>query len=260
MTTLTNNAIDAIIRGEQDDPFAVLGSHAMQNGRKGTVAVRAFLPGAAQVTVIPTTTRVKPQVMEQVHPEGLFETQFPGRRALFPYRLAVTHPDGQTTVVEDPYRFPSTLSDHDLSLLHAGTHDRAYEQLGAHVTEVQGVSGVVFAVWAPNARRVSVVGDFNHWDGRHHPMRLHPGAGIWEIFIPGLTAGARYKYELLSRTGEPLALKADPYAFAFEREEPRTAAVVTDLAYPWGDAEWMATRAEHNARDAPISIYEVVMS
>jgi 1,4-alpha-glucan branching enzyme len=257
MTTLTNDVIDAIIRGEQDDPFAVLGSHVVQNGRKGTVTMRAFLPGAAQVTVIPATTRVKPQRMEQIHPEGLFEAQFPERRALFPYRLEVTNQNGHTIVVEDPYRFPSTLSNYDLHLLREGVHYRAYEKLGAHPADVEGVSGVVFVVWAPNARRVSVVGDFNQWDGRVHPMRLHPGNGIWELFIPGLIAGARYKYELLSRTDEPLALKTDPYAFAFELDVPRTAALVTDLAYQWGDTEWMATRAEKNALDAPISIYEV---
>jgi 1,4-alpha-glucan branching enzyme len=153
--------------------------------------------------------------------------------------------------------FPLTLSDYDLHLLSEGTHYRAYEKLGAHCTAVEGVSGVVFAVWAPNARRVSVVGDFNQWDGRVHPMRLHPGNGIWELFIPGLTAGERYKYEILSPTGDLLVLKADPYSFAFEPDTPGAASLVTDLTYQWGDAEWMATRGEKNALDAPITIYEV---
>jgi 1,4-alpha-glucan branching enzyme len=195
--------------------------------------------------------------MARIHPAGVFEARFSRRRSLFPYRLKVKARDGGTTVVDDPYRFPSTLSDDDLHLFGEGTHYRAYEKLGAHCTTVEGIRGVVFAVWAPNARRVSVVGDFNQWDGRVHAMRLHPGTGIWELFIPGLTAGERYQYELQSRTGEPLALKADPYAFAFESDTSRAASVVTDLAYQWGDADWMARRAAANALDAPITIYEV---
>lgn len=257
MTTLTNDAIDAIIRGEQNDPFAVLGAHILPNGRTGTVAVRAFFPQAEQLTVLPSSARVKPQVMDRIHPEGVFEARFSRRHSLFPYRLKVKERDGCITVVEDPYRFPSTLSEYDLHLLGEGTHYRAYEKLGAHCTTVEGVRGVVFAVWAPNARRVGVVGDFNQWDGRVHPMRLHPGTGIWELFIPGLTAREHYKYELQSRTGEPLALKADPYAFAFEPDASRTASVVTDLAYQWGDADWMTRRVATSALDAPITIYEV---
>ncbi|MEK7710247.1 MAG: 1,4-alpha-glucan branching protein GlgB, partial [candidate division NC10 bacterium] len=156
------------------------------------------------------------------------------------------------------YRFPSTLSDYDLHLLGEGTHYKAYEKLGAHLRTLDGVAGVAFAVWAPNARRVSVVGDFNQWDGRRHPMRCHPGNGLWEIFIPGLGEGARYKFELISRAGKPLALKADPYAFAFEPETPRTAAVVCSLdGYDWGDAQWMAKRGRRNCDDSPIAIYEV---
>jgi 1,4-alpha-glucan branching enzyme len=257
MTTLTNDAIDAIIRGEQQDPFAVLGAHVVPNGRKDTVAVRAFFPQAEQVMVLPSSAGVKPQVMERIHPKGVFEARFSRRHSLFPYRLQVRERDGGTTVVEDPYRFPSTLNDDDLHLLGEGIHYRAYEKLGAHCTTVEGVRGVVFAVWAPNARRVSVVGDFNQRDGRVHAMRLHPGTGIWELFIPGLTVGEHYQYELQSRTGEPLALKADPYAFAFEPHTSRMASVVTDLAYRWEDADWMARRAAANALDAPITIYEV---
>lgn len=257
MTTLTGDTITTIIGGEHGDPLSVLGPHVVLNGGKNMVAVRAFLPQAAGVTVISTATRMKPREMDRLHPDGMFEAQFPTQRSLFPYQLQVTWPDGHTVVVEDPYRFPPTLSASDLQLLQAGTHYRAYEKLGAHGTTVNGVPGVRFAVWAPNARRVSVVGDFNQWDGRLHPMRLHPSAGIWELFIPGLTAGVLYKYEILSRSGELLALKADPYAFAFEPDTPPRASVVTDLTYLWGDADWMAQRAAANALDAPIAIYEV---
>ncbi|HEX7548083.1 MAG TPA: 1,4-alpha-glucan branching protein GlgB [Candidatus Methylomirabilis sp.] len=158
---------------------------------------------------------------------------------------------------EDPYRFSSTLSDFDLHLLGEGTHYRAYEKLGSHLLDQDGVPGVRFAVWAPNARRVSVVGDWNGWDGRVHPMRLHPGNGLWEIFLPGLAEGALYKYEILSKAKTLIALKSDPYAFSFEAAAPRTASMVVDLGYAWGDGEWMAGRGPKNALDAPQATYEV---
>jgi 1,4-alpha-glucan branching enzyme len=258
MPTLDEQTILALSRGEHGDPFAVLGPHVVRRGRQTTVTVRAVLPRMAQVTLLPSNgTRTPPQVMDRIHPEGVFEAVFPRRRTPFPYRLQLTDHDDRTTVIEDPYRFPTVWGETDLHLFGEGTHYRAYDKLGAHLVRLNGIPGVVFSVWAPNAHRVSVVGDFNQWDGRVHPMRRHPSTGLWELFIPGVTAGARYKYELLSRTGEPLALKVDPYAFAFEPDTPRTAAVVTDLRYQWGDAEWMARRGEKNALDAPISIYEL---
>src|SRR5262249_61734924 len=155
-------------------------------------------------------------------------------------------------------RFPATLSDYDLHLLGEGTHYRIFDKLGAHRARLDGVDGVIFSVWAPNARRVSVVGDWNAWDGRRHPMRLHPGNGIWELFVPGVDAGAHYKYEILGRGGELLALKADPLAFAFEPDVPRTASVVCDLeGYAWQDGEWMERRRRGAPHEAPMSIYEV---
>ncbi|MGH7369298.1 MAG: 1,4-alpha-glucan branching protein GlgB, partial [Candidatus Methylomirabilaceae bacterium] len=164
---------------------------------------------------------------------------------------------GQIVEIEDPYRFPPTLTDYDLYLMGEGTHQKSYLKLGAHVTKLDGVPGVIFAVWAPNARRVSVVGDFNGWDGRRHPMRNHPGNGIWEIFIPQLGVGALYKFEVKARSGEELALKADPFAFAFEMT-PRTASIVCDLdAYRWGDHAWMEARARANLLERPLAIYEV---
>jgi 1,4-alpha-glucan branching enzyme len=196
--------------------------------------------------------------MRRVHSEGVFEADFPGQRGRLAYRLEVTEPDGRVVEVHDPYRFGSTLSDFDLQLLGEGTHYQAYEKLGAHLRVLDGVAGVVFGVWAPNARRVSVVGDWNRWDGRVHPMRFHPGNGIWELFVPGLGEGARYKFEILGPEGQILPLKADPYAFAFEAEEPRTASVVYGLdRYRWGDEAWMAARARQNALEQPVAIYEV---
>ena len=150
------------------------------------------------------------------------------------------------------------LGDQDLYLFNEGSHLRLHEKLGSHLTTVDGEKGCYFAVWAPNARRVSVVGDWNGWDGRFHPMRLHPGPGIWELFVPDLGDGVRYKFEILAREGGLLALKADPYAFEFELEEPRTASVVAALdGHVWDDGAWMAERARRNALDAPNSIYEV---
>jgi 1,4-alpha-glucan branching enzyme len=256
--TLPAGAIKALVDAEHEDVFGVLGPHVVETPAGSAVAIRAFLPDAAAAQVIPAASGPEPRGMERVDPAGLFEAVFPDRHELFPYRLETTDGAGGRMEVEDPYRFPSTLSDYDRHLLGEGTHYHASDKLGAHPVALEGVAGVVFAVWAPNARRVSVVGDFNRWDGRRHPMRRHPGNGIWEIFVPGLPEGSRYKFEIASRSGEPIALKADPYAFAFEAETPRTAAVVSRLdRHRWRDAAWLADRARGGALDAPLSIYEV---
>jgi 1,4-alpha-glucan branching enzyme len=255
--------IDAIVSGTHGDPFAVLGPHPVSHDGRAALAVRAFLPDARALRLVPPQNGPGPArpaaaEMERRHPGGLFETVIPDAPPSFSYLLELTDEQGRTRVVEDPYRFPPTLTDYDLHLLGEGRHYRSYEKLGAHPATVNGVSGVVFAVWAPNARRVSVVGDFNDWDGRRHPMRLHPGVGIWELFIPGLGEGARYKYDILGPASEPLALKADPYAFAFELETPRTASVVARLDHHrWRDDEWMESRGRRQRVDSPIAIYEV---
>ena len=241
--TLSSAIVDDVIRGECGDPFAVLGPHAFREGRQNGLAIRAFLPQANRVTVIPGDPAVPAQPMAPLHPAGLFEAQFFDRAEPFAYQLEVRDGGGTSRRCEDAYRFPSTLSDFDLHLLAEGTHYRAYEKLGAHLATVDGVAGVRFAVWAPNARRVSVVGEWNGWDGRVHAMRLHPANGLWEIFIPGIGTNVLYKYEILSKTPGPVVLKSDPVAFSFELATPPTASVVTDLNYAWGDAEWMAGRA-----------------
>jgi 1,4-alpha-glucan branching enzyme len=256
--TLPAGDVDALVQGRHPDPFGVLGPHVCREGRATALAVRAFLPGALAAEVRPEDPGLAPREMERLHPDGVFEATFTGRAAPFRYRLGVTDAPGRVREIEDPYRFPSTLSDFDRLLLGEGTHYQAYEKLGAHQTALDGVAGVVFAVWAPNARRVSVVGDFNQWDGRRHPMRRHPGAGIWELFLPGVGEGSRYKFEILGRDGGLLALKADPFAFEFEAEEPRTASVVASLdGYEWDDPGWVAERGRRNALDAPIAVYEV---
>jgi 1,4-alpha-glucan branching enzyme len=250
--------VEALVRGRHPDPFAVLGPHVHADGHAAALVIRALHPDAREVRVLSEEPGLGSVPMARLHPDGLFELTLSGRARPIRYRLAVTEGDGRVWELEDPYRFPSTLSDFDRLLLSEGTHHRAYDRLGAHQRVLEGVAGVVFAVWAPNARRVSVVGDFNTWDGRRHPMRFHPGAGIWELFVPGLGEGDRYKFELIGAGGELLALKADPYAFGFEAEEPRTAPVVVSLdGHDWGDGGWMAERGRRNALDAPIAIYEV---
>lgn len=233
MATLTREVIETLVQGKHADPFAVLGPHVFQQKAGSGVAIRVFLPEVEKVTVVPQEGGLPAQPMTRIHPDGLFEAVFAGRQEVFPYRLRWTKAAGLETEIEDPYRFPSTLSDYDLYLLGEGAHFRVYEKLGPHVVSLEGVPGVRFGVWAPNARRVSVVGDFNGWDGRMHPMRLHPGNGIWEIFIPGVGEGTMYKFEVLAKNDQPIALKADPFAFAFELA-PYPASVVTDLTYRWG--------------------------
>ena len=245
--------LDLLVKGEHRDPFGVLGPHLLP-GAQG-VAVRLFLPGASGVEVQPADPTLPARPAARVHPDGVFQVSYPEARGRFPYRARVTWESGFQSEVEDPYRFPSTLGDLDLLLLGQGTHYRLSGKLGAHPMTLDGVAGVVFAVWAPNARRVSVVGDFNAWDGRRHPMRLHPGNGVWELFLPGLEAGARYKFEVLPSGDEPPFYKADPMAFSFEAGEPRTASTVWSpgAAAAWGDAEWMTARAARNPLAGPMA-------
>ena len=251
-TPLRSDAINSIVAGQHGDPFAVLGPHP---GRGGKVSVRAFVPGARSVAVVLPDGSAT--ALRSRNPAGFWEGDVPGGLPLA-YRLRVVDEAGQTADVDDAYRFGPTLTPYDLHLLGEGTHYRLFERLGAHPIHHEGVDGVRFAVWAPNARRVSVVGDWNGWDGRRHPMRLHPGNGIWEIFLPGVALGARYKYEILGRDGGLLALKTDPVAFGFEAEEPRTASAVTELnGFAWGDAEWMDDRKRWNGLHRPMAIYEV---
>ncbi|HEY0016734.1 MAG TPA: 1,4-alpha-glucan branching protein GlgB [Longimicrobium sp.] len=248
--------LQQILTAEHPDPFRVLGMHTVSIGGELRLVIRAFLPGAESVWVADADGRdVAP--MEQVHPDGFFETLLPRGTGSFPYRLRVCWPGPDAAVVmADPYAFAPVISDFDLYLMGEGTHLRLWEVLGARPMEVDGVAGVAFGVWAPGARRVSVVGDFNQWDGRRHAMRRHPAQGVWEIFVPGAAEGACYKYEILPRQG-PAFLKADPLAFAAQLR-PETASVVADLrGYAWGDAEWMEARRGKDFCVEPMTVYEV---
>jgi len=256
MHVLARDKLDALASATYATPFDLLGPHLVEDTKSPVVQIRGFLPEAREVTVVEIGGEERRYPMRQIHPAGIFEVTCQ-ERALFPYAFAVVTHDGRTITERDPYAFPLLLTDFDLHLLSEGQHYQSYTKLGAHPVELQGVAGVHFAVWAPNARRVSVVGDFNGWDERRHPMQVRGGQGIWELFIPDLTPGCIYKYAILSHHQDYRVLKADPYGFASE-VRPRTASVVYDLSrYVWGDEAWMSTRARHNALDAPVAMYEV---
>jgi 1,4-alpha-glucan branching enzyme len=256
MTTATLlSDVEQIVTARHPDPFRVLGMHAVSVGGELRVVVRAFHPGAESVSVLDERGR-EVAVLDAVHGDGFFETVLPPGTGSFPYRLRVHWPGTEPVEVADPFAFPSPLGEFDLYLLSEGTHLRLWEVLGARPTEIDGVAGVAFGVWAPGARRVSVVGDFNLWDGRRHPLRLHPGQGVWDVFVPGLGPGAVYKYEILTAAGEIL-LKADPVAFQCQLR-PETASVVAPTGgHVWGDADWMERRRTRDCARGPLSIYEV---
>ncbi len=245
-----------IINADHWDPFQVLGNHIVRRDDMKAVAIRAFLPEAAQAWVLDTTTD-KAHQMEKIHKAGFFEVVVAGKKDIFPYLIRIKTPEGTISEFHDPYSFLPVLTDFDLHLIGEGSHYKTYEKLGAHLISVNGIRGVHFAVWAPNARRVSVVGDFNRWDGRRHPMRILGSSGIWEIFIPGLSKGEMYKFEIKSKDGKDIFEKADPYAF-YSEIRPKTASIVYDINhYQWNDAGWLDLRSRKNWLESPVSLYEV---
>ena len=239
-----------ILEARSHDPFAWLGRHPADGG----VAVRAFKPRARRMWLLADGEALP---MTRIEGTDFFTLDWKGGDFETPYRFRIENHEGHTWEEEDAYRFAPVLGELDLHLIGEGRHYEKYRILGAHVRRHEGVGGVSFAVWAPNAERVSVVGNFNHWDGREHQMRVRGGSGVWELFIPGLGAGELYKYEIRAKTGEIL-LKVDPYAQQME-VRPATACVVHDpREYQWHDGEWMdARRAGGPPLDAPITIYEV---
>jgi 1,4-alpha-glucan branching enzyme len=246
---LDDPQIDLLRDAAHGDPFAVLGVHADADGR---FWLRALLPGATQVAVLDASNGELLGTLRPRRADGFFEGLLDAAERPN-YRLQVRWFDGHSAIVDDPYRFPPVLGELDIWLLGEGSHLRPFEVLGATQRMLLGVAGTSFAVWAPNASQVSVVGDFNLWDARRHPMRLRRECGVWEIFLPGVGAGARYKYQVRAGDGRVLPQKADPYALQCELR-PATASVVARLpsVVPKSD-----TRQRANAHDAPISIYEV---
>ena len=241
--------VELLVAGLHPEPHRLLGAHPAGSG----VVVRAYRPDADAVVLLPA--RGKPVELELVHPDGLFEVTLPRRTLPLAYRLEAVYPDGAVDRCDDPYAFLPTLGEFDLHLIRDGRHEHLWQRLGAHVRTVDGIAGVAFAVWAPSARAVSLIGDFNLWNGRVHPLRSLGASGVWELFVPGVGAGALYKFEVRGPDGA-LHTKADPLARAAELP-PRTASVVEQSCHAWADDAWLDLRAASRPWDEPMSIYEV---
>ncbi len=255
---LPASEIDAIVGATHREPRSVLGYHEFERANEQPLAlVRVLEPDAAEVSVFwedeaPAAARV----LKRLHPAGLYEGRIAFRRPLVPYRLKVRYTDGHELLKHDPYFFAPQLSDFDLYLFAEGNHYRIWAKLGAHPTTLEGLAGTRFAVWAPNAQRVSVVGPFNLWDGRRHAMQARGATGVWELFMPGLGAGELYKYEIRTAAGGTV-LKSDPYGFAMQLR-PDNCSVVADLeGYEWHDEHWLAARRTADPKRQAINVYEV---
>ncbi len=254
-STLRTEELKALISGQMTDPFGVLGVHPVPLDSGPGVVVRAFLPGAGKVAALDLDPGREIE-MPLVEKAGLFEKVLKGEREIAPYRLKVDFGAGLISTFYDCYSFSPVLSEYDLYLFNQGNHYEIYEKFGAHPMRQQGVSGVLFALWAPSAARVSVVGDFNQWDGRRHGMRCRGSSGVWELFVPHLGPGLLYKFEIRGPDGT-IFIKADPFAFCFEKR-PKTACMVYDLSgFEWTDEDWMAFRSAQDALTRPMAIYEV---
>ena len=248
--------IDLLVAGDHGQPFVVLGPHVVQSrGQEPRLAVRAFVPHATSMAVR-AAGRTTP--MQRLHRAGFFEAVFPGVVEPFAYTLSITRRDGSSQRIVDPYALPPVVGDLDLHLFQEGTHTQMYARFGAQVITHAGHRGVAFSVWAPNAKRVSVIGSFNGWKDNAHPMRLRDSSGIWELFIPGVRAGDLYKFHIRTRVHEANSVRADPIGFRME-QRPNTASVVWDIRKPfaWRDQDWMADRGTRQAPQAPLAIYEV---
>ncbi len=259
-TTIDIDEVFRVVRNEHYDPFTVLGLHILERGKKKQVVIRAFLPDSKRAWVLELGADGKPKgneiPMVKIMDEGYYEALIPDKTGAFPYKLKKVTQSDSEEIFYDSYSFLPTLTDFDLHLFGAGDHHRIYEKLGAHYAEINGVGGVQFAVWAPTARGVSVIGDFNYWNPQWHAMRVLGSSGVWEIFIPGVKEGENYKFSIKTQHGEILD-KTDPYATQMEHR-PRTASVVNFLGrFEWSDQTWMKEREKSDQLGKPISVYEV---
>jgi 1,4-alpha-glucan branching enzyme len=257
--TTSLDDIQALLQARHTSPHSVLGMHLQTQGKVTAVVVRAFLRDVIECRVVDQDAKSaskKAYEMTRLNPEGLFELRLPRRKALFRYTLKATYASGVVREFSDPYCFLPTLSDQDLYLFNEGNEHRIYQKLGAHRRNLGGVEGVAFSVWAPSAERVSVIGNFNSWDGRYHPMRSLGASGVWELFIPELKDGEFYKFEIRDKHSA-IHIKTDPYATRFEAP-PGNASIVCTTQFTWNDHEWIEGRSRKAGNlDQPISIYEL---
>ncbi|MGL5390424.1 MAG: 1,4-alpha-glucan branching protein GlgB [Shewanella sp.] len=243
----------ALLNGSERDVFALLGMHRAPNGKE--LIVRCFLRNALKVEVVSLKDGRSAACLEQINGSGLFVGTLGRRRRPFTYVLRVQYPQGRQEFI-DPYQFASLLNDHDTYLFSEGSAERAYEFLGANWRELEGIEGVHFCVWAPNAQRVSLVGDFNHWDETRHVMRQHLASGLWDIFLPQVAAGAHYKFDVCYQNGER-HYKADPMAKQMECAPHNASIIPANIAYCWQDGPWLSQRQGTLWHQAPMAIYEV---
>ncbi|MBI3111353.1 MAG: 1,4-alpha-glucan branching protein GlgB [Ignavibacteriales bacterium] len=256
--TVPLNEVRRIVQTDHHDPFSILGAHIIKHGSVPAVAVRVFVPDADSAEVVERANGREEKVhpMIRVMDEGFFELVLPSRNEVFPYQVRVRRRDGDTDLFHDPYSFLPTLSDFDLYLFNAGDHHRVYEKLGAHAAVLNNIPGVRFAVWAPSAKSVTVIGSFNGWDRKRHAMRVLGSSGVWEIFIPGLREGELYKFQIKTAQGAILD-KCDPYGFEMELR-PSTASRINFLQeFEWSDQAWLKAREKKEQAAKPMSVYEV---
>lgn len=256
ISTVSIYEMNLIVNCEHKDPHTVLGMHEVLHDDREVVAVRAFLPGVKELYVIDKNDENGVYKADRIHEDGFFETVIEDRHKWFDYKLRIVYWDGNENITADAYSFPPTVSDYDKYLFGAGNHYEIYNKLGANICEINGTEGVSFAVWAPNAKSVSVIGSFNYWDGRSAQMRMLGNSGIWEIFIPGAAEFDRYKFRIKDRNNN-VTDKSDPYGFYMEKR-PQNASIVYDLGvYRWKDAKWIKQRETSDPYRSPMNIYEV---
>ena len=252
ITGVPIDELDVFLAGAHPDPFRILGPHRVGDD----LVVRVFRPDAKEVSIVAHRKAEQRFAADRLRPEGFFQATLPGMKRDIDYHVHLTSWDESAALVRDPYSYGLIMGEMDLHLFAEGNHLRLYDQFGAHLRKIGDTEGVYFAVWAPNAQRVSVVGDFNGWDGRVNPMRRLLGSGVWELFLPDVNEGAHYKFEIRTPRGA-LLLKADPFGL-FSQHGKETSSMVYNLdRYKWSDDDWMKARPAQRLQTSPISIYEV---